>query len=63
MIAKRPPALEILGFEPTSRLALPLFLATVPAGFPSPADNYIDRKLDLNEHLVKRPAAGGSFPR
>ena len=57
MIAAKCPGLEILGFEPTSHLALPLFLATVPAGFPSPADDYIDRKLDLNEHLVKHPAA------
>lgn len=35
----------------------PLFLADVPAGFPSPADDYIERDLDLNEHLVKHPAA------
>jgi DNA polymerase V len=35
----------------------PLFLSGVSAGFPSPADDYLDRKLDLNEHLVKNPAA------
>lgn len=29
----------------------------VSAGFPSPADDYIEKRLDLNEHLVKRPAA------
>ena len=29
----------------------------VSAGFPSPADDYLDQKLDLNEHLVKHPAA------
>lgn len=38
-------------------LSLPLFLASIPAGFPSPADDYIDRKLDLNEFLVRHPAA------
>jgi DNA polymerase V len=38
-------------------LALPLFLAAIPAGFPSPADDYIDRKLDLNELLIRHPAA------
>jgi len=35
----------------------PLFLSGVSAGFPSPADDYLDRKLDLNEHLVKNPAS------
>ena len=35
----------------------PLFMDTVPAGFPSPADDYIDGKLDLNSHLIKHPAA------
>ena len=38
-------------------LPRPLFLSGVSAGFPSPADDYLDRKLDLNEHLVKNPAA------
>jgi DNA polymerase V len=38
-------------------IALPLFLAKISAGFPSPADDYLDRKLDLNEHLIKHPAA------
>jgi DNA polymerase V len=27
----------------------------VAAGFPSPADDYIDRRLDLNEYLVRNP--------
>lgn len=49
--------LEIFGFEQRTQLGLPLYLATVPAGFPSPAEDYIDRKLDLNEHLVRHPAA------
>ena len=38
-------------------IALPLFLTRISAGFPSPAEDYLDRKLDLNEHLVKHPAA------
>ena len=37
--------------------AFPLFASRVPAGFPSPADDYIDRRLDLNEYLIKHPAA------
>lgn len=35
----------------------PIFSSKVPAGFPSPADDYIEQKLDLNEHLVTHPAA------
>jgi DNA polymerase V len=38
-------------------LLLPLFQSVVQAGFPSPADDYLDKKLDLNEYLVKHPAA------
>lgn len=29
----------------------------VVAGFPSPAEQYVEPPLDLNEYLVKRPAA------
>jgi DNA polymerase V len=35
----------------------PLFAAPVRAGFPSPADDYVDRPLCLNAYLVPRPAA------
>ncbi len=35
----------------------PLFTEAVPAGFPSPADDYIDGKLDLNSYIIKHPAA------
>ena len=43
---------------PSPRLILlPLFISTISAGFPSPADDYIDKTLDLNELLVQNPAA------
>ena len=38
-------------------LSLPLYLSRVAAGFPSPADDYLDEGLDLNEHLIEHPAA------
>lgn len=47
----------IFSFDPKARVARPLFLSGVSAGFPSPADDYIERKLDLNEHLITNPAA------
>ncbi len=34
-----------------------LYAARVHAGFPSPADDFIDKALDLNEHLIAHPAA------
>lgn len=40
-----------------ARLAPPLYLSPVAAGFPSPAGDYIEKRLDLNEHLIRNPAA------
>ena len=34
------------------RVARPLFLSRVPAGFPSPAEDYVECSLDLNEYLI-----------
>jgi DNA polymerase V len=33
-------------------LPLPLYAFKVPAGFPSPAEDYMEGKLDLNEELI-----------
>nr|WP_087146104.1 translesion error-prone DNA polymerase V autoproteolytic subunit [Crenothrix polyspora] len=38
-------------------MLLPLYGAKVAAGFPSPADDHLEKTLDLNELLVKKPAA------
>lgn len=43
--------------DQNSKVVRPLFLSGVSAGFPSPAEDYIDRKLDLNELLIQNPAA------
>lgn len=29
----------------------------IPAGFPSPADDHLEKCLDLNEYLIQHPAA------
>lgn len=39
------------------KVLLPELLTCVPAGFPSPADDYADRNLDLNDYLIKNRAA------
>ncbi|MFQ6333399.1 LexA family protein [Methylophilus sp. 3sh_L] len=33
-------------------VSLPLFQSKVPAGFPSPADDHIERRLDPNQYLI-----------
>ena len=38
-------------------IEIPYFLNKVRGGWPSPADDYIERPIDLNEHLIKNPAA------
>lgn len=38
-------------------LLLPLFVGKVATGFPSPADYYVEKNLDLNDLLVQKPAA------
>ena len=49
--------LSITHIGNNKKIATPLFLDSVSAGFPSPATDYLENKLDLNEHLVKHPAA------
>ena len=39
------------------QILTPIFLDSVSAGFPSPATDYMENKLDLNEYLIKHPAA------
>lgn len=38
-------------------ILLPKFGHAVSAGFPSPADDFIEDTLDLNEHLIQHPSA------
>ena len=44
--------------DPVARkMRLTLFSSRVQAGFPSPADDYVEGKLDLNRHLIRNPPA------
>ncbi len=40
-----------------ARLYIPLVGATLSAGFPSPADDFLDTHIDLNRELIRHPAA------
>jgi DNA polymerase V len=59
MNKKREKGLKLEFFTPQRErnISLPLYEQRVPAGFPSPAEDYLDKKLDLNEHLIDHPAA------
>ena len=41
----------------TKNIAVPLLEYSVSAGFPSSAENYLEKTLDLNELLISHPAA------
>ena len=43
--------------EQVKSLLIPLILCKVSAGFPSPADDYIETSIDLNRELIKHPEA------
>lgn len=50
--------IQFIGFaEPTTHYSIPLYQSKIPAGFPSPAQDYVEQTLDLNELCIKRPAA------
>ena len=41
--------------EGLSSLLIPLVKETICAGFPSPAEDYIELGIDLNKYLIKNP--------
>lgn len=43
--------------RPAIPLRIPLFGCSVPAGFPSPADDHLDTLISLDETLITHPAA------
>ncbi|MEM6158959.1 translesion error-prone DNA polymerase V autoproteolytic subunit [Erwinia sp. P6884] len=47
-------------FTPTELrqdVALSMFGELVPCGFPSPAQDYVERRIDLNELMIQHPSA------
>jgi len=49
--------LDLFSIIKNNQKKTPIFLDKISAGFPSPATDYMENKLDLNEYLIKRPAA------
>jgi len=56
-LMKKQKTLDIFSFSKREQVSVPMFLDNISAGFPSPATDYMENKLDLNEHLIKHPAA------
>jgi DNA polymerase V len=50
---------ELIFYSPdlTTKVEINFAGFSVPAGFPSPAEEYLEPKLDLNQFLIKHPSA------
>ena len=46
---------ESRAFIDANSIQIPLYMESVSAGFPSPAQDFVERKLDLNELCIKHP--------
>lgn len=49
--------LEIFSVDITSKQPLPFADEGIRAGFPSPAQDYLEQAIDLNKELVRHPAS------
>jgi DNA polymerase V len=49
--------MELFRPDPDARpVSIPLYVSRVSAGYPSPAETYVEARIDLNEHLIKHPS-------
>jgi DNA polymerase V len=49
--------IEFYTAETNTELSLPVVTNGISAGFPSPADDFLDTSIDLNKALIKNPDA------
>ena len=49
--------LKVYQAKNSIKIKLPLFVSSISAGFPSPAEDFVENELDLNEFLIRHPAA------
>lgn len=48
---------EVMSLIENRGYDLPFYTSSVQAGFPSPADDHMEKKIDISKHLIKHPAA------
>ena len=53
---KRTNVLDIYAVEESNLADIPMFTDSVQAGFPSPAEDYMDLDLNLQDHLIQNPS-------
>ena len=53
---KKKETLDLFSYKKHEQVGIPMFFDKISAGFPSPATDYMESKLDLNEYLIKHPA-------
>lgn len=56
-IKMRTKYLDLYKADSTTKIDLPLADGGISAGFPSPAQDYIDLQLDLNKELIRNPSS------
>jgi DNA polymerase V len=44
-----------MSFQPQKRVPIPFIDSRIPAGFPSPANDYLEETIDLNEEFINHP--------
>ncbi|MER2997394.1 LexA family protein [Pontibacter populi] len=49
--------LEVFSFDILDQINIPLYASYVSAGFPSPADDYLEDRIDLSKYLVQNPTS------
>ena len=49
--------LKMFKSDTSSKIVIPFFESLIPAGFPSPADDYMEMLLDLNDKLIRNPSS------
>lgn len=42
---------------PRTHISIPLVAERIQAGFPSPAQDYVEKLMDMNEHLIRNECA------
>tara|TARA_B100000768_G_C11031188_1_gene270173 strand:- start:9 stop:461 length:453 start_codon:yes stop_codon:yes gene_type:complete len=54
---KHTDVLDFFSLEESILSGVPIFINSVQAGFPSPAEDYMDLDLNLQDHLIQNPSA------
>lgn len=57
LLLKTTNSIDIFSNFASSKLEIPLLSLGISAGFPSPANDFIDISIDLNRDLIKHPSA------